>query len=85
MLALSGGHSPIVVPRDPAFDEHVDDHQLRFTTWLAGRRPIIVVRSMADLGAAIETRRMDQRRGATAPYVPQQAIDRLEGIVHEIR
>lgn len=30
-LARRLGHRPIVVPRDPELDEHVDDHQLRHT------------------------------------------------------
>lgn len=33
----AAGHLPVVVPRDPAKGEHVDDHQLRFTAWLAGK------------------------------------------------
>ena len=33
--ARRSGHLPIVVPRDPARAEHVDDHQLRFARRLA--------------------------------------------------
>lgn len=35
--ARAGGHRPIVLPRDPAFGEHVDDHQMRFAAWSAER------------------------------------------------
>lgn len=31
--ARAAGHKPIVLPRDPKFDEHVDDHQMRFSRW----------------------------------------------------
>lgn len=34
MDAHGAGHVPVVVPRDPARGEHVDDHQLRFTARL---------------------------------------------------
>ncbi len=33
--ARAAGHRPVVVPRDPAHGEHVDDHQMRYTAWLA--------------------------------------------------
>lgn len=35
MEARAAGHDPVVVPRDPAHGEHVDDHQLRFAAHLA--------------------------------------------------
>ncbi len=35
LLARGLGRTPIVVPRDPGHDEHVDDHQLRFARHLA--------------------------------------------------
>ena len=50
-LALSAGHVPIVVPRNPSLREHVDDHQLRFARWLAERRNITVVLHMDELAA----------------------------------
>lgn len=37
MDARSVGHRPIAVPREGSRGEHVDDHQLRFTTWAATR------------------------------------------------
>jgi UDP-N-acetylglucosamine transferase subunit ALG13 len=30
------GHLPVVVARDPAYDEHVDNHQMLFTARMAG-------------------------------------------------
>lgn len=40
MGARDAGHLPIVVPRDPRFGEHVDDHQKRFAALLASERRI---------------------------------------------
>ena len=37
MDARSVGRRPIVVPRRAAHDEVVDDHQVAFTTWMAGK------------------------------------------------
>ena len=34
-LAMRCGHRPIVIARDPALGEHVDDHQQRYTRRLA--------------------------------------------------
>lgn len=48
---LARGRLPIVVPRDPACGEHVDDHQLRYARWLADR--LHVVPDPADLPDAI--------------------------------
>lgn len=52
--AGDAGHVPIVVPRDPAFGEHVDDHQLRFARRLVGRLPVVF--DPADLPAVVRLR-----------------------------
>lgn len=80
-LAFASGHSPIIVPRDPAFGEHVDDHQIRFTSWLAARRDLIVVLDMKDLGHALKEA---VHRHETEPMSPEgsaEAIARLREIV----
>lgn len=51
MQALAHGKVPIVVPRQSAFGEHVDDHQVRFARKIADR--VVVVLEMRELGAAI--------------------------------
>jgi UDP-N-acetylglucosamine transferase subunit ALG13 len=38
--AQATGHQPIVVPRNPALGEHVDDHQIRYTARLAAQGQI---------------------------------------------
>ena len=47
MGARTAGHLPLVLPRDPALGEHVDQHQLRFASWAARKD---LVRLVADLG-----------------------------------
>lgn len=80
MQALRAGHHPVVVPRDPAASEHVDDHQVRFAAWLATRVPIHVIRDMADLGPAIRVS-ASEREGAGALARPERAIARLRDII----
>lgn len=48
LQALSKGKTPVVVPRDPTLNEHVDDHQLRFARHLQEHGLGIV---MTDVGA----------------------------------
>ena len=45
---------PIVVPRDPARDEHIDDHQQLFSRRLAASGLITVVEDEAALRAALD-------------------------------
>lgn len=40
-LAWELGKRPVVVPRSPAFAEHVDDHQLRFVDHVADRAVVV--------------------------------------------
>lgn len=49
----AAGLLPIVVPRDPALGEHVDDHQQRFATWAEERRLGVVVRDTVQLGEVV--------------------------------
>lgn len=81
-LALSMGHSPVVVPRDPAFGEHVDDHQLRFAAWLAERRDITVVRDMHELSEALRKTLVRREQRVLRPHVPAKAIACLRAIVN---
>ena len=52
--AREAGHMPIVVPRDPARDEHIDDHQQLFSRRLAASGLITVVEDEAALRAALD-------------------------------
>lgn len=54
MTALDIGKPTIVVPRLPAYNEHVDKHQLLMTKELEGQGRIIAVYEIKTLGKAIE-------------------------------
>lgn len=49
------GRVPIVVPRDPRFGEHVDDHQLRFAARIADRVHLVV--DPSELAQAVAVHR----------------------------
>lgn len=53
MQALAHGKIPVVVPRQSVHGEHVDDHQVRFTSRIASR--IVQVLEIGQLEAAIRT------------------------------
>ena len=74
MQALSHGKVPIVVPHQPQFGEHVDDHQVRFSRRVADR--VIVVLDIADLPRAI--RDYDEHAAAVATYGPERAREFAE-------
>jgi UDP-N-acetylglucosamine transferase subunit ALG13 len=47
------GHLPVVVARDPAYAEHVDDHQMLFTARMAGLGVIRLCSTSDELAAAL--------------------------------
>lgn len=51
---LRYGKTPIVVPRNPKFLEHVDDHQILFTKRLEKEKKIISVYDIKDLSTKIQ-------------------------------
>jgi UDP-N-acetylglucosamine transferase subunit ALG13 len=54
MDARAAGRLPIVVPRDPALGEHIDDHQLRFADHLARHRLACLARDRSQLMEALD-------------------------------
>ncbi|MGB5760247.1 MAG: glycosyltransferase [Acidimicrobiales bacterium] len=54
MDARMAGRLPIVVARDPRFDEHVDDHQMRFADHLRRHDLARVIDSEAAFFAALD-------------------------------
>ena len=50
---LQYGKIPIVVPRDPNFNEHVDNHQILFTKRLESNSKLIGVYNIKELGNSI--------------------------------
>lgn len=72
MDARSVGHRPIVVPRRGTLGEHVDDHQVTFTAWMAERELIHLAGDADELGRLLDravadpaTLRIDPDQGAT--------------------
>ena len=59
--ARKAGHRPIVVPRDPDLDEHVDDHQQLFSRRLAASGLVTVAEDEAALRAALDAAAGGQR------------------------
>ncbi|GAA3200690.1 glycosyltransferase [Actinocorallia longicatena] len=53
--AREAGRLPIVVPRRSGLGEHVDDHQVRFTTLMAERGLILRPDTAEDLHARLDT------------------------------
>jgi len=49
MTALKTGHTPVVIPREARYGEHVDDHQLDIATRFAERNLVRCVTSETDL------------------------------------
>lgn len=68
---VDAGLVPVVMPREHRFGEHVDDHQLRFASFLADRQLIILVRSGAELKVALD--RFDEHTPAAVPLEPADA------------
>lgn len=51
---LQYGKIPIVVPRNPEFNEHVDDHQILFTKRLEDNSKVIGVYNIKELNECIK-------------------------------
>ncbi len=69
MDARRAGHRPIVVPRDPAFDEHVDGHQMRFARHLDAQGMATVAFDEHSLFAAVEAA-LDNPESVRIPPIP---------------
>lgn len=73
LVALAGGHRPLVVPRLRTYGEAVDDHQLLFAERLDADGLVRCIADPSDLRAAIaegSTRRSGEGlRGGESPLV----------------
>jgi UDP-N-acetylglucosamine transferase subunit ALG13 len=81
------GLMPIVVPRDPARDEHVDDHQQRFGRWLAARGEVALATTEAELHGRLDAALADPAAyrladGGTDPHA--EAVERFGVLVDEL-
>ena len=68
------GHRPIVLPRDPAHGEHVDDHQIRFVRWIADRGLVTTAATQAELASEVEATLAVTR---SRDGLPEQAPDEV--------
>lgn len=71
MDARRAGHRPIVVPRDPSFDEHVDGHQLRFARHLESEGLATVATTEAELFTALDRIVEDPASAFTDEVLPE--------------
>lgn len=83
------GHLPIVVPRDPAYLEHVDNHQQLFTRRLAAAGMISLCETRAALTAALDVglaqpRKFTVAADAEAQLARAAAVDRVGRIIEEL-
>lgn len=77
MDARRAGRRPIVVPRDPAHDEHVDGHQMRFARHLETHDMAFVATEQHELFAALEQVLADPSLARIPPHPSATA----EGVV----
>jgi UDP-N-acetylglucosamine transferase subunit ALG13 len=71
--ARKAGHLPIVVPRDPARDEHVDDHQQLFSRRLGASGLVTVAEDEPALRAALDAAAATGR--GPAVEVPAETLE----------
>jgi UDP-N-acetylglucosamine transferase subunit ALG13 len=79
MQALAHGKVPIVVPRQSAFGEHVDDHQVRFSRRIADRVLVVIdIHDLAPTIAAYETRVAGLGGGSFGPERARLFAEKLD-------
>ncbi|WP_341720353.1 glycosyltransferase [Micromonospora sp. FIMYZ51] len=76
------GHLPIVVPRDPAYGEHVDDHQQLFARRLGAAGLIALCESRQDLLDALAAGLADRSRFTVARDV--DSVDRQRATARRV-
>lgn len=83
MEARRAGVVPVVIPRDPGKGEHVDDHQLRFTEFMARKGAILPAHTEGELSAHLTSiARGDVAR--VAAEKPTATLDRISTVIDEV-
>ncbi|MFU8876151.1 glycosyltransferase [Micromonospora sp. SL4-19] len=87
--ARRNGHLPIVVPRDPAHDEHVDNHQQLFSRRLGVAGMVRLCESETDLVTALDAGLADPSRFALAadpnrPDPRAEAVARVGQVIDDL-
>ncbi|MFI7283146.1 glycosyltransferase [Micromonospora chersina] len=83
------GHLPIVVPRDPTHDEHVDNHQQLFSRRLGAAGMVRLCETEADLVAALDEGLADPARFVLAadpgrPDPRAEAVARVGAVIDDL-
>ena len=81
------GRVPVVVPRRPEFGEHVDNHQVLFSSRLADKKLVHVATTEEELATLLDDALADPERFAvTLDEQPiEAAVRRFEELVAELR
>jgi UDP-N-acetylglucosamine transferase subunit ALG13/formylmethanofuran dehydrogenase subunit D len=80
--ARKAGHTPVVVPRDPQRDEHVDQHQQQFSRRLGASGLVVLAETESTLRAALAAATATGRGPAVAvPAVTAETTRRLGALV----
>lgn len=84
IMPLQIGKTPIVVPRKHEFDEHVNNHQVKFCKEVESRMgTIVVVEDVEELGSVIDGYE-DLKREGKSTSNNAKFCENLEGIVDEM-
>ena len=67
MDARAAGRLPIVLPRQSGLGEHVDDHQVRFSTWMDSRGQVVLAHDEDHLTELLEGALADPSRYVLDP------------------
>lgn len=82
--ARSNGTMPVVIPRNPALGEHVDEHQMRFAEFMSSHENILLARTQSDVAEFLS-----QMLGGEVPPPPVSAnqsatLERISSVVDEL-
>ena len=84
IMPLQIGKTPIVVPRKYEFDEHVNNHQVKFCKEVENRMgTIVVVEDVEELGSVIDGYE-DLKREGKCTSNNAKFCENLESIVNEM-
>lgn len=80
---LQYGNIPIVVPRNPEFNEHVDNHQILFAKRLEGNSKVIGVYDINDLEYKIKNHKELSLKCNSSKSNIDEFISKFDGLVNK--
>lgn len=81
---LQYGKIPVVVPRDPKFNEHVDNHQILFAKRLESDNKIIGVYDIKELGEIIMNYEERKDKCIISNETNKEFIERFEKLINDL-